>query len=50
MDTNFGPDTLDHLFGSNHDENKEDLMYLTPNAVISFFATMGLKQVFQWEG
>ena len=49
MDTNFGPDVLDHLFGSNHDETKEDLLLLIPNAILAFFATAGLKQVFQWQ-
>jgi sterol desaturase/sphingolipid hydroxylase (fatty acid hydroxylase superfamily) len=46
---NFGPDVIDNLFGTNHDNIKEDILYLTPNAVLAFAATLLLKQAIQWK-
>ena len=46
--TNFGPDVLDHMFGTNHEPVKEDLIPLAPNMVIAFGAVMFLKQCIKW--
>ena len=46
--TNFGPDVLDQLFGTNHEPYKEDLIPLAPNMVISFGVVTLLKQCFNW--
>lgn len=49
MNTNYGPDTLDHLFGTSTDGTWEDLTPITVNACIAALVTMGLKQVVQWK-
>ena len=49
LDTNFGPDTLDHLFGSNYDDTMEDLMPIAINGVCSFAVVYALKQHFKWK-
>jgi len=46
--TNFGPDVLDHAFGTNHESKKEDLIDLAPNMVITFGIVMLLKQTIKW--
>jgi len=47
--TNFGPDVLDHLFGTNHEPEKEDIIYLAPNLVIAFGIVFLLKQCIKWK-
>lgn len=42
--TNFGPDVIDHMFGTNHEPTREDLIPLSPNIIFAFAATAGLKQ------
>lgn len=49
MTTNYGPDTLDHVFGSNYDSTFEDLTPISLNAIGSFVVVYGLKQYFQWK-
>jgi len=46
--TNFGPDILDHIFGTNHEASKEDFIDMVPNMVIAFGIVLLLKQYFQW--
>jgi sterol desaturase/sphingolipid hydroxylase (fatty acid hydroxylase superfamily) len=46
--TNFGPDVLDQLFGTNHEPTKEDLIPLAPNMVIAFGIVYLLKQCINW--
>jgi len=46
--TNFGPDVLDHFFGTNHTSEKEDLINMMPNAVVALAAVWILKQSFHW--
>jgi sterol desaturase/sphingolipid hydroxylase (fatty acid hydroxylase superfamily) len=46
--TNFGPDVIDHIFGTNHEQTKEDLILLSPNMVISFGMIYALKQCVDW--
>ena len=46
--TNFGPDVLDQLFGTNHESTKEDLIPLAPNMVIAFGIVFLLKQCINW--
>ena len=36
---NFGPDTIDHLFGTNCDDNYENELHHVPNILASFFIT-----------
>jgi hypothetical protein len=42
--TNFGPDVIDHMFGTNHEPTREDLIPLSPNIIFAFAATFVLKQ------
>lgn len=46
--TNFGPDVIDHMFGTNHEPTKEDLIPLSPNMVIAFGIVFVLKQCIHW--
>lgn len=46
--TNFGPDVLDQLFGTNHMPTKEDLIPLAPNMVVAFGVVFLLKQCIKW--
>lgn len=39
INCNYGPDFLDHLFGTNCDEQVEKFDYMIPNIVFSFFIT-----------
>ena len=43
--TNFGPDTMDHLFGTNYDDTMEDIAPVALNAIIAFPITLGLKYI-----
>ena len=47
--TNYGPDTLDHLFGTSADDVWEDLTPITLNACGVALVTLGLKYVLQWK-
>ena len=47
--TNYGPDTLDHIFGTNYDDTFEDLMPISINAIGAFIAVYALKQHFNWK-
>jgi len=49
MYTNYGPDTLDHLFGTSTDGTWEDLTPVTLNACFAVIATLGLKYVIDWK-
>ena len=42
--TNFGPDVIDHMFGTNHEPVREDLIPLSPNIIFAFAVTFLLKQ------
>jgi sterol desaturase/sphingolipid hydroxylase (fatty acid hydroxylase superfamily) len=46
--TNFGPDVIDQMFGTNHEPTKEDLIPLSPNMVIAFAIVFALKQCVHW--
>lgn len=46
--TNFGPDVIDQLFGTNHEPTKEDLIPLSVNAVIAFGLVFLFKECIQW--
>jgi len=46
--TNFGPDVIDQMFGTNHEPMKEDLIPLAPNMVIAFGIVFALKQCIHW--
>lgn len=48
-DTNFGPDTLDHLFSTSYDDKYEDLTPISLNAIGAFVLTYALKQHFKWK-
>lgn len=37
--TNFGPDTLDHFLGTNHDSTFEHMYHNIPNIIFAFLAT-----------
>ena len=49
MHTNFGPDTLDHIFGTSFDGKFEDLMPISVNAIGAFVAVYILKDHIQWK-
>jgi hypothetical protein len=49
MYTNYGPDTLDHLFGTSTDGVWEDLTPITMNAVFIAPLVLGLKELLHWE-
>jgi hypothetical protein len=34
---NYGPDTIDHLFGTNDDDTFENLNHMIPNILVAFF-------------
>jgi hypothetical protein len=36
---NYGPDIIDHLFGTNDDETFEDFNHMIPNILVAFFLT-----------
>jgi sterol desaturase/sphingolipid hydroxylase (fatty acid hydroxylase superfamily) len=46
--TNFGPDVIDQMFGTNHEPTKEDLIPLSPNMVLAFSIVFALKQCIHW--
>jgi sterol desaturase/sphingolipid hydroxylase (fatty acid hydroxylase superfamily) len=46
--TNFGPDVIDHMFGTNHEPTREDLIPLSPNIIFAFGITFFLKQCINW--
>jgi sterol desaturase/sphingolipid hydroxylase (fatty acid hydroxylase superfamily) len=48
MNKNFGPDTVDHLFGTNYDDTFEDWDVLSLNAVTAFYITQLLKYHIGW--
>lgn len=48
-DTNYGPDTLDHLFSTSYDGKFEDLTPIALNAVCAFIVVYGLKYYFGWK-
>lgn len=48
-DTNFGPDTIDHIFGSSEDGEFEDLKPVCINIIISFCVVLFLKTRYGWE-
>jgi hypothetical protein len=48
-DTNYGPDTLDHLFGTSYDDKYEDLTPIALNAIGAFIVVYALKQQFNWK-
>jgi len=47
--TNYGPDTLDHIFGTSYDDTYEDLMPISLNAVGAFVFVSCLKHHFNWK-
>ena len=49
LTTNYGPDTLDHFFGTNYDDTFEDLTPISLNAIGSFVVVYGLKQCLDWK-
>jgi len=49
MYTNYGPDTMDHLFGTSGDGVWEDLTPITMNAVMVAPIVLGLKELFHWK-
>jgi hypothetical protein len=36
---NYGPDIMDHLFGTNDDESFEDFNHMIPNILVAFFVS-----------
>jgi len=48
LDTNFGPDPMDHLFGTNDDETHENLLPMCVNAIGAFVVVYMLKQHYKW--
>jgi len=46
--TNFGPDVIDQMFGTNHESTKEDLILISPNMVIAFGIVFVLKEYVDW--
>jgi len=50
MDTtvNYGPDVLDHLYGTNYDHTHEDTTYYVINAMGSAIAVLYLKHFLQY--
>ena len=49
MHTNFGPDTLDHMFGTSYDGTFEDLNPIALNAIGAFVLVYILKEHIQWK-
>lgn len=49
MNTNYGPDTLDHMFGTSNDGKFEDLTPISLNAIGSFVIVYLLKEHFHWK-
>jgi hypothetical protein len=49
IDTNFGPDTMDHFFGTNDDDTFEDLNPFFINTIAAFGITSLAKYYFKWE-
>jgi sterol desaturase/sphingolipid hydroxylase (fatty acid hydroxylase superfamily) len=47
--TNFGPDAVDQLFGTNHTPNKEDMVPMMVNSLLAFGAVLCLKQYVDWK-
>lgn len=47
--TNFGPDVVDQLFGTNHEPTKEDLIPFAINSVVAFVVVLLLKECFPWK-
>jgi len=45
---NFGPDVMDHFFGTNHSNVREDLVGMTVNIIFAFALTFLLKETFHW--
>lgn len=48
LDTNFGPDPMDHLFSTNDDETHEDLTPMMINAAVCFAGVYLLKRAYGW--
>jgi len=48
LDTNFGPDPMDHLFGTNDDTTHENLLPMSLNALGAFIVVYMLKQHYGW--
>lgn len=48
LNKNFGPDTMDHIYGTNLNEETEDMDPLALNAVLAFFLVRGLKGWIRW--
>jgi hypothetical protein len=46
--TNFGPDTWDHIFSSSEDGEIEDLTHICFNTVVAFVVVLALKRHFGW--
>ena len=44
-DVNYGPDFLDHVFGSNSDEEFEDMSHFIPNSILS---TLAIRYLSRW--
>jgi len=42
---NYGPDFLDHTFGTNSDEDFEDMSHMIPNIILSFLITYWLFKI-----
>jgi sterol desaturase/sphingolipid hydroxylase (fatty acid hydroxylase superfamily) len=42
---NYGPDFLDHIFGTNSDKGFEDMSHMIPNIIVSFLITYWLFKI-----
>ena len=49
LDKNYGPDTMDHLCGTNYDDSAEDWDLLAVNALVAFYITRSLKSQIGWK-
>lgn len=47
-DTNYGPDTMDHIFASSEDGELEDMTPILINAVVGFVIVLYLKNTYGW--
>jgi hypothetical protein len=43
-DVNFGPDFLDHTFGTNSDEEYENMVHFIPNSILSYILILWLRR------
>jgi len=48
VDTNYGPDPVDHIYGTNHDDTFEDMLPFTINAAFSCAFIYYMKDKFGW--